>query len=559
MAESQELPNCGLKCRKCRSGFLAEIEHDGIKSTSDLYVFSDENMPQWISQKVEEGGWTKGRLNCPNCQSRIGGFDFVSGADYPVHLIKSKVDYWKKSSNNSTEDNSSIVSLENTSPIPSISSSLSTSTSSSVNVSEDSAENMTESECFLSNFNSSNDSNFEISSQIYERPKRRRKYRRIHEKKKQMDYEKLMEQIMNAEPELDDLDASLICSVCLDLLFDPYVTVPCNHTFCETCLRRIGSKEPMNTQCPMCRQRIVYCEPQQELAISIRESYPDIYHRRQTSEKTTNVYQMQLPWRPGWRTLVTGHGLGGNTLTATSYLDRLRKIVQLLPYYIPPVVIANLINMAFFCVLLGAVEVLPFLTNIMMQHHSKRDYRLFESHMDRNYGTCKAVNNKGITPNTFLEIVLHQTVARPTSTASVMINDMPLPPTYIPPESTIQDLDATFFYVIGGMTILAMAFGNLIILNFPTLMTLFGHGQRYMTFWEFNGLLALVLIPGYIFASISPKSSQELWKWIAVFQSVGEFGEAFIIRIWNWITIPKLAILLTLTWVCVNIRYRLRI
>merc|ERR1712110_1046484 len=141
------------------------------------------------------GGWTKGRLNCPNCQSRIGGFDFVSGADYPVHLIKSKVDYWKKSSNNSTEDNSSIVSLDNTSPIPSISSSLSTSTSSSVNVSEDSAENMTESECFLYNFNSSNDSNFEISSQIYERPKRRRKYRRIHEKKKQMDYEKLMEQI----------------------------------------------------------------------------------------------------------------------------------------------------------------------------------------------------------------------------------------------------------------------------------------------------------------------------------------------------------------------------
>ena len=55
-----------------------------------------------------QGGWTKGRLNCPNCQSRIGGFDFVSGADYPVHLIKSKVDYWKKSSNNSTEDNSSI-------------------------------------------------------------------------------------------------------------------------------------------------------------------------------------------------------------------------------------------------------------------------------------------------------------------------------------------------------------------------------------------------------------------------------------------------------------------
>ena len=67
--------------------------------------------------------------------------------------------------------------------------------------------------------------------------------------------------------------------------------------------------------------------------------------------------------------------------------------------------------------------------------------------------------------------MLHQTVARPTSTASVMINDMPLPPTYIPPESTIQDLDATFFYVIGGMTILAMAFGNLIMLNFVSRYT----------------------------------------------------------------------------------------
>ena len=72
----------------------------------------------------------------------------------------------------------------------------------------------------------------------------------------------IFQKIMNAEPEINDLDASLICPVCWDLLFDPYVTVPCKHTFCETCLRRVGSKEPMNTQCSLCRQRIVYCEPQ---------------------------------------------------------------------------------------------------------------------------------------------------------------------------------------------------------------------------------------------------------------------------------------------------------
>ena len=70
------------------------------------------------------------------------------------------------------------------------------------------------------------------------------------------------QKILDAEPELDNLDSSLMCPVCLDLLFSPFSVVPCKHTFCETCLRRIGSKDPMNTFCPMCRQRVVYCESQ---------------------------------------------------------------------------------------------------------------------------------------------------------------------------------------------------------------------------------------------------------------------------------------------------------
>ena len=55
MAENQELPDFGLKCKKCRSGFLAESQlQNDFKSTSDLYVFSEENMPNWIQLKVEE-------------------------------------------------------------------------------------------------------------------------------------------------------------------------------------------------------------------------------------------------------------------------------------------------------------------------------------------------------------------------------------------------------------------------------------------------------------------------------------------------------------------------
>ena len=44
----------------------------------------------------------------------------------------------------------------------------------------------------------------------------------------------------------------------------------------------------------------------------------------------------------------------------------------------------------------------------------------------------------------------------------------PLPPisAYVIYEWSIQAMDATFYYIVGGMTLLAAAFGNIIILNF---------------------------------------------------------------------------------------------
>ena len=76
-----------------------------------------------------------------------------------------------------------------------------------------------------------------------------------------------------------------------------------------------------------------------------------------------------------------------------------------------------------------------------------------------------------MSPYSFLEVFLHQSPAlvkkswTSPATADVEIS---LPPTYMPPEST-QVVDATFYYVIGGMTLMAAAFGNLIILNFVRL------------------------------------------------------------------------------------------
>ena len=49
-------PEIGLKCRQCRSGFLAKIfdTNGEFFCTGDLYVFDDDSMPNWIAVKVEE-------------------------------------------------------------------------------------------------------------------------------------------------------------------------------------------------------------------------------------------------------------------------------------------------------------------------------------------------------------------------------------------------------------------------------------------------------------------------------------------------------------------------
>ena len=54
--EESDTPESGLKCRQCRSGFLAKIFYTNgeFNCTGDLYVFDDDSMPDWIATKVEE-------------------------------------------------------------------------------------------------------------------------------------------------------------------------------------------------------------------------------------------------------------------------------------------------------------------------------------------------------------------------------------------------------------------------------------------------------------------------------------------------------------------------
>ncbi|XP_030620757.1 E3 ubiquitin-protein ligase RNF180 [Chanos chanos] len=79
-----------------------------------------------------------------------------------------------------------------------------------------------------------------------------------------------------------------ICAVCLDVYFSPYMCHPCNHIFCEPCLRTLAKNCPTNTPCPLCRTVITHVFFQKELNHTARTFFPKEYlSRKQTFQKAS--------------------------------------------------------------------------------------------------------------------------------------------------------------------------------------------------------------------------------------------------------------------------------
>ncbi|XP_066954696.1 uncharacterized protein [Macrobrachium rosenbergii] len=100
---------------------------------------------------------------------------------------------------------------------------------------------------------------------------------------------------------LEDIPPHLTCSVCLDLLYSPFVAQPCGHVFCEPCLRRLARPNPTKTCCPLCRQIIGQCMPSRDLAAEVREKFPNLYQERHEFEQTHNIQHIPLPWIKNFR------------------------------------------------------------------------------------------------------------------------------------------------------------------------------------------------------------------------------------------------------------------
>ncbi|XP_023345623.1 E3 ubiquitin-protein ligase RNF180 [Eurytemora carolleeae] len=375
-----------LKCKKCRAVVL-ENPPSGFRSSTEseegnIYSVAEDQLPTWVSTAVEQSGWTKGKLSCPSeCGSRIGGFDFVSGHSEPIYIVKSKVDIWSPVSNTvlveprPREEQSGFSSSQE---IPESSGeNPQNAANSSLNLrsldgdmSEVLSENTPEDEQQSS---SSDDTQHESSEEDiprgrrYTRKVKRRQRRREREKKRMREIESKNERVeaklrelLEAEPELGDLPEDIICPVCLDLLHEPFQTEPCHHIFCEPCLRRLGQKNPMNTKCPLCRTRIRFCKHLAATSREIREEHEALYLRRKKFERSTPVFSYPLPWTPGWRNLIRGRPLGGNRLLVQdNHVEYIRTILHQIPYYIPPVMFANIINILIFACMLGTLEFLP--------------------------------------------------------------------------------------------------------------------------------------------------------------------------------------------------------
>ncbi|KAM4577094.1 uncharacterized protein rnf180a [Odontesthes bonariensis] len=86
-----------------------------------------------------------------------------------------------------------------------------------------------------------------------------------------------------------------ICAVCLDVYFSPYMCHPCNHIFCEPCLRTLAKNSPTNTPCPLCRTIITHVFFQKDLNQTARTFFPKEYLSRKQSFQKASCAKWPLP------------------------------------------------------------------------------------------------------------------------------------------------------------------------------------------------------------------------------------------------------------------------
>ncbi|XP_072034703.1 uncharacterized protein [Amphiura filiformis] len=142
---------------------------------------------------------------------------------------------------------------------------------------------------------------------------RRERNRRKKERRKQRRKEKWMEShnyyqedqepanlsglvdILGTDWNRQALQEVTTCSICLDVFYQPHSCVPCNHIFCEPCLRQLASVHHVVAPCPLCRTSIQTVVEHFELTAAIKKLFPTQVQRRREAERRTLHRSFPLP------------------------------------------------------------------------------------------------------------------------------------------------------------------------------------------------------------------------------------------------------------------------
>ncbi|CAM2114072.1 unnamed protein product [Caretta caretta] len=243
---------------KCNGKQLSEKSHYSAASqyTCNIWHINLEALPDWVKCAIEKAEWMIGKLNCPFCGARLGGFNFVSntrcscGLLANIHLCKSRIDYQPACS----------VRLARSSP-----------------------------------------ANFSLVAVNQKLSKRERSKLKNLRKKQRKRERWLQKQTLNDDLNTDDEHEqrgdkeSYLCAVCLDVYFNPYMCYPCHHIFCEPCLRMLAKDSPTNTPCPLCRTIIARVFFQTELNNSTKSFFPTEYLKLKENFQKSSSAKWPLP------------------------------------------------------------------------------------------------------------------------------------------------------------------------------------------------------------------------------------------------------------------------
>ncbi|XP_036070376.1 E3 ubiquitin-protein ligase RNF180 isoform X2 [Oryzias melastigma] len=125
-----------------------------------------------------------------------------------------------------------------------------------------------------------------------QRRKERRRERWLHRQLEEEEEEPVRNRLLDSEEA--DREA-MTCAVCLDIYFSPYSCHPCDHVFCEPCLRMLTKNRPTNTPCPLCRTIISHTSFHQEFNHTSKTLFPKVYSSRQISFRNSSCAKFPLP------------------------------------------------------------------------------------------------------------------------------------------------------------------------------------------------------------------------------------------------------------------------